>query len=136
MCDHCGCRSFDEIAELSAEHDRILDLAWRIAEAHDVAALAELVPLLADHVAKEELGLYPQLVATGELDADVLTTLEAEHSTIDTQLTGTTWNRRAYYALAAHIEQEEMELFPAAMFSFDDSDWDTLAAVYRQVTGL
>jgi hemerythrin-like domain-containing protein len=134
MCDHCGCRAFAEIAELTRDHERILDLAWRVAETDDAAARAELLPLLADHVVKEELGLYPLLVATGGLDDDVLAALEAEHTTIDRQLQGDGWDRRAFYELAAHIEQEEMELFPAAMFGFDEGEWDELAATFRDVT--
>jgi hypothetical protein len=134
MCDHCGCRSFAEIAELTAEHERILVLAWRSAEQRDEGARAELLQLLAGHVAKEEQGFYPQLVATGDLGHDVVDALEAEHSTIDAQAAGDGWDRRAYYELAAHIEQEEMELFPAAMFGFDDTDWADLGAVFAQIT--
>lgn len=134
MCDHCGCRSFAEIAELTAEHERILDLAWRVAEHDDAAARAALLPLLAEHVAKEEQGLYPQLVDAGDLDSQVLAVLEAEHRSIDAQAAGPGWNRRAYYELAAHIEQEEMELFPAAMFSFDDDDWAALADTHRRLS--
>jgi hypothetical protein len=134
MCDHCGCRTFAEIAELSRDHDRILELAWRFAEDRDAGARAELLPLLAAHVAKEEVGLYPLLVATGGLDAELLASLEDEHTTIDQQLNGDGWNRRAFYELAAHIEQEEMELFPSAMFGFDDIEWDALAAAFRRVT--
>ena len=135
MCDHCGCRSFAEISDLTAEHERILVLAWRVAEQRDEGARAELLPLLAGHVAKEEQGLYPQLVATGDLDHDVVAALEAEHTTIDAQATGTQWDRRAFYELAAHIEQEEMELFPAAMFGFDETDWAELGSVFTQITG-
>jgi hemerythrin-like domain-containing protein len=134
MCDHCGCRSFAEIAELTAEHERILVLAWRVAEQRDEGARAELLQLLAGHVAKEEHGLYPQLVATGDLDHDVVDALEAEHTTIDAQAAGDRWDRRAYYELAAHIEQEEMELFPSAMFGFDDTDWAELGAVFARIT--
>jgi hypothetical protein len=133
MCDHCGCHEYAEIAELAGEHERILDLAWRAAEHADEAARAELVPLLALHVAKEESGLYPQLLAAGALEPDVVAALEAEHTTIDAQVAGPRWNRVAFYELAAHIEQEEMELFPAAMFGFDDGDWVTLADAYRGV---
>lgn len=132
MCDHCGCRSFPEIAELTEEHERILELAWRVAEHDDVAARAELRPLLAAHVAKEEDGLYPRLVATGGLEPELAAALEAEHVTIDAQVVGPDWNRRAYYELAAHIEQEEMELFPAAMFGFEDTDWADLADAFRR----
>ena len=36
----------------------------------------------------------------------------------------------AYFALASHIEVEEMELFPAAMFGFDDDEWDAMAGAH------
>jgi hemerythrin-like domain-containing protein len=133
MCDHCGCRAFAEIAELTEEHERILELAWRATDGGAATARDELIPLLARHVAKEEDGLYPLLVAAGALDAEVVATLEAEHTAIDAHAAGPRWNRRAYYELAAHIEQEEMELFPAAMFSFDDADWAHLADLYQRV---
>lgn len=32
MCDHCGCRYFRAIAELTADHEQILELAWQVAE--------------------------------------------------------------------------------------------------------
>jgi hypothetical protein len=132
MCDHCGCHEVAEIAELAAEHERILDLAWRATEGGDPAAGDELLPLLAGHVAKEEEGLYPLLVAAGGLGAADVAALEAEHVAIDAHATERRWDRRAFYALAAHIESEELELFPAALFAFDDRHWAELAAVYRR----
>ena len=33
MCDHCGCRAFAPIAELTADHEDILRRAWALAEA-------------------------------------------------------------------------------------------------------
>jgi hypothetical protein len=135
MCDHCGCHEYAEIAELAGEHERILELAWQAAEHHDDAARAELAALLALHVAKEEVGLYPRLLAVGGLEPEVVSTLEAEHTVIDAQVATPGWDRRAFYALAAHIEEEEMELFPAAMFGFDDGDWAALADAYRAVSG-
>ena len=134
MCDHCGCRSFEAIAELTADHETILELAWRVAEARpdadspDRRALAEL---LAAHVAREEDGLYPLLAATGRLDDGVRAALEEEHRDLDGALAGG-FDRRRFYELAAHIEVEEMELFPAAMFSFDEAEWDAIEAVHRR----
>ena len=43
-----------------------------------------------------------------------------------------TFDRPAYFGLAAHIEQEELELFPLAMFGFDDDLWDGLDAIHRE----
>lgn len=64
MCDHCGCRSFAPIAELTADHVRILDLAWTVAEAdlpdgESLDALRrQLVGLLDLHAMKEEMELF------------------------------------------------------------------------------
>lgn len=132
MCDHCGCRAFPPIAELTAEHDEILQCAWAIAEAArdgrtpPGTGVDELVRLLDVHVRKEETGLYPELIAGGGLSTEQLAELEQEHRDLHEALRSLRFDRRAYFALAAHIEVEEMELFPAAMFGFDDEEWDTL----------
>ena len=132
MCDHCGCRAFPPIADLSAEHETILRLAWQIAEAmRDGVAMPEatrdeLLVLLDRHIRTEEEAFYPLLVDHGDLDAAAAELLEAEHDDVIGALVDGRFDRRAYYALGAHIEQEEMELFPAAMFGFDDVDWARL----------
>lgn len=139
MCDHCGCRAIPAIAALTAEHDTILTLAWALAEASrhgdptDPEVLEQLVRLLDGHVAQEERALYPLLLATGDLSAESCDALEEEHREIETWLSGGAMDRRAYYSLAAHIEEEETYLFPAAMFGFDDDEWDALEAIQREV---
>lgn len=138
MCDHCGCRSFPGIAELTAEHETILTLAWDLAEATthrapvDDTTRRALVEALRTHVRKEETGLYPLLQAAGALDDATCDALEAEHRDLDELLAGTSFDRRAYFALAAHVEQEEMELFPDAMFGFDDDAWEALDLAHRR----
>lgn len=133
MCDHCGCREYPAIADLTEDHEVILALAWHLAEAnHDGAPAdddvrAELLAVLDLHVAKEETGLYPLLLEQGDLSFETSRTLEDEHRTLREALTGDAFDRRDYYALAAHIEEEELELFPAAMFAFDDDEWHELA---------
>lgn len=127
MCDHCGCREYEPIAELSSEHESILALAWELAESGGVARARgvqdELVALLDGHVAKEETWLYPELVATGDLSVTSSSALEDEHRSLRSTLLSGAFDRRDFYALAAHIEDEELELFPAAMFAFDDDEW-------------
>lgn len=130
MCDHCGCRAFEPIADLTAEHERILALAWEVAERQDAAARAELLAILEGHVAQEEEGLYPLLVERERLSQHEVAALEDEHRVLDAAIRGPRFDRRAYYALAAHIEDEELELFPAAMLFFDEDDW---AAISRTV---
>ena len=67
MCDHCGCRAYAPIAELTAEHEEILTLAWSLVEATrqerqpDQEVVDHLLARLDVHVAKEEYGLYPEL---------------------------------------------------------------------------
>jgi hemerythrin-like domain-containing protein len=140
MCDHCGCRAFPPIAELTAEHEEILTRGWAVAEAEragripSASEVDELVRLLAAHVRKEETGLYPELVARGALSADQLAELELEHRDLHDALTAVRFDRRAFYALAAHIEVEETELFPAAMFGFDDEEWDAVDGAHRSVS--
>jgi hemerythrin-like domain-containing protein len=128
MCDHCSCRTFGPIADLSREHEEILTLAWEVAEGRDATGerARALLAVLDGHVRKEELGLYPWLAHTGDLPDDVLERLEDEHVEVRAEIVGGSFDRLDYYALAAHIEEEEMELFPAAMFAFDDDAWAEL----------
>ncbi|NLV55066.1 MAG: hypothetical protein GXY13_05595 [Acidimicrobiales bacterium] len=142
MCDHCGCREFGPIAELSAEHEQILDLAWRVAEdewtdeAGRREGRAELAAELALHATKEELGLYPLLMGTGDLTEERCDRLEDEHREVHAVLDGEAFDRRAYYALAAHIEEEEMELFSGAMFAFGDDEWDEMDRAHHRAAHL
>lgn len=140
MCDHCGCRVFPAIAELTAEHETILSLAWPLAEAFrrgevtDPAVRDKLLAILDAHVVKEETGLYPLLLEVGDLSVKTSRTLEDEHRTLRAAMTDGVFDRRECYALAAHIEQEELELFPAAMFAFDDDEWNVLASAHQHAT--
>jgi hemerythrin-like domain-containing protein len=139
MCDHCGCRAFPPIAELTDDHETILRLAWSLAEATPsdtpvaVGLRRDLLELLDRHVAKEEAGLYPALVATGAVTAQAVRDLEAEHRELHRSLTHGVFDRRAFYALASHVEDEEMELFPAAMLGFDEREWDATRDAHRAV---
>ena len=130
MCDHCSCREYAPIADLTADHEVILELAWRLVESGgaDGGARDALVARLDVHVEKEETGLYPALMEAGGLSSERNDALEAEHRELRTLLvSGGAFDRRAYFARAAHIEEEELELFPAARFGFDDEEWDRLA---------
>jgi hemerythrin-like domain-containing protein len=141
VCDHCGCRAFPPIAELTAEHEEILRLGWALAEATRTGVMVastdvgELVRLLDVHVRKEESGLYPELIERGALSESKLAELEEEHREIHHALASEAFDRGAYYALAAHIEVEEMELFPAAMLGFDDQEWDAMDSAHRAAAG-
>jgi len=137
MCDHCGCREFEPIQELTGEHEEILRLAWLLAEAADAGrdAPAEELRLLRGlldvHVLKEETGLYPELVGLDGLSDTDCAALEEEHRELFDALDRERFDRRDYFALAAHIEVEEMELFSAARFRFDDGDWNDMGAAHH-----
>ncbi len=138
MCDHCGCHELPAIAELAAEHETILSLGWQLAEAArhnvtDTSVRDQLLHQLDIHVTKEETGLYPLLQAVGDLSVDTAEALEGEHRALREALTAGTFDRRDYFALAAHIEAEETELFPVAMFAFDDVIWKRLQTAHRDV---
>ncbi len=139
MCDHCGCRNVGPTAELTAEHDQILSLAWELAEAHrlgqpsDQSTLARLKRLRSKHSTKEERGLFPLVVETGDCTPEQIDHLETEHREQAALLDGGTFTRDDYYALAAHIEEEEFELFPMAMFGFDNLMWDDMENAHRTV---
>ncbi len=137
VCDHCGCHTIPAIAALTAEHDAILSLAWQLSQAPEPCAPAvrdQLEHLLRTHSIEEEAALYPLLVASGDLSLDVRYELEHEHRKLATSLAANTFDTPDYFMLAAHIEAEETELFPAAMFAFDDHDWETYESMQREVT--
>jgi hypothetical protein len=83
MCDHCSCRQHRAIAELSTEHEQILEVAWALSEHHGETGVADgplrdrLARMLAVHVEAEEVARYPLLVDTGDLDPERRAGLES-----------------------------------------------------------
>ena len=139
MCDHCSCRDYAPIAELTAEHARILEIATALADAtrHQTELHAserdELLALLHLHVAKEEAGLYPVLLDAAGWPSDTFDDLEAEHRELFGALDENRFDHLALYALQRHVEEEEEVLFSAAVFHFDGDTWDDLAAAQAAV---
>lgn len=137
MCDHCGCREFAPIAELTAEHVEILEMAWAMVEAtraHRVITQSEidaLLKILDCHVVKEESGLYPKLMSVDGLSDAENAALEKEHVEIREAIVAGGFDHHDYYALAAHIEVEELELFSGAMWRFDDGEWDEMGQAHE-----
>lgn len=145
MCDYCGCRFIPPIADLSAEHDRLMDLAYelrRLAEAGSRDRVVEILDgefasLLRHHTDKEERGIFTQLRSTGEADTR-LDALIGEHRDIEAQLARVHrgddgWQEavgRLASDLSGHIIDEEVDLFPYAMYELDDTQWDTVAEVH------
>ena len=142
MCDHCSCRDFAPIAELTREHVEILDLAVPLAEAtravatSDPAITRRLLALVELHSAKEEAGLYPLLIAEMNESPDAFEHLEDEHREILAAIRSGSFDHLALYALQRHIEEEEEVLFSGALFNFDGSTWDDLEAAHRRFDGV
>lgn len=145
MCDYCGCRQQPAIAELSDEHDRLLDLGYRLRRLtacgwhEEVLAIIDdqLGPLLRHHTDREERGIFTQLRANFEADAR-LDELEAEHRDIDARLDRVRmatdgWQEtlsQLVTDLAQHIFDEEVDLFPYAMYELTPAQWDAVAEVH------
>ena len=155
MCNYCGCRAIEPIAQLTAEHERILNLSGEIrravARGADVTAaelLRRLHEVLAVHDAVEELSLYPAMARLLEFD-DMVGTLFDEHDEFDRVVraaltaTGGTGPGTADWAgvlgvlemLAEHIDHEEHGVFPAAAVSLDPADWEHATVVRVQQRG-
>ncbi len=149
VCNYCGCRAIEPVAQLTAEHERILKLRGEIRRAlargeHTAAAatLRTLSDVLEVHDAVEELALYPAMARLHEF-GDKIGTLFDEHDEFDhvvqaalTAVDGTGPGTADWAAVLAalellgeHIDHEEHGLFPAAAVSLDPADWEHAAAV-------
>lgn len=139
MCDYCGCRELPPIGELMDEHDSIMELAWKVAE-HTIAdedawrsAREELSAFLLRHATKEEIALYPLLTTSGDLTDGDRALLEEEHRRLLALVDTGAFDRDGCNELAAHIQEEELELFPGAMFAFTDDDWEAMERARHDV---
>jgi hemerythrin-like domain-containing protein len=148
MCEYCGCQELDTIAELTAEHDVVVNLGGEVCRAlhageFDVAAdrTRAIAAVLAPHSAVEEEALFPAMA--GEL-GEHLPGLIAEHRLVEGVLaesadatpTDATWPARleaALDVLREHILKEQDGVFPAALISLDPAQWDLIEAVRSRV---
>lgn len=148
MCEYCGCQALPAIAELTGEHDHVVNLISHVRAAHaadDLATMARLAvrisAVLGPHAAVEEEGLFPALA--GEFP-DHIADLTAQHRHIDGVLGEVTdgppadpsWPERllaALHLLREHILAEQDGVFPAALASLDAVDWDVIDTVRARV---
>lgn len=145
MCDYCGCRDQAPIDDLAREHERVLDLGYRLrrlarAGSHATVVVMleqELIPLLSAHTSREERGLFAQLRACWEAD-DRLDALVGEHRAMEAQLAdvlagGARWPEaleRFVDDLAEHVLAEETDLFPYALYELSAAQWRAVQAVH------
>ncbi len=92
MCEYCGCQSLPAIAELTAEHDQLVNLIADTRAAHrrgDIEVMLELCQrmsaVLVPHTVVEEQGLFPAMTADFP---EQIAALEAEHRRIEAVLGG------------------------------------------------
>jgi hemerythrin-like domain-containing protein len=139
MCNYCGCLEFPLVRQLTDEHEAIQDAAGRLrplvlqgryAEARQ--RLADLVGLLVSHTAAEEGSLFAELRNEGTLAAEV-EQLCAQHKDIHSALgpaddASLDWTAvlPALDLLRQHIDDEEYDLFPAAVLTLPIPVWDRI----------
>ena len=146
MCEHCGCRGVEPIADLMDEHLELLELAGDVRRhltrrdreaVRD--ALVALGQLLDDHVGREERGVFAAMKAQGDF-ADAVLDLETEHDSFAGSL-GTLDPdspdfghrvRRLLEELSTHIDKENLGVFPAAVVSLGASGWDLVARAHAE----
>lgn len=149
MCDHCGCRRQAPIDELSDEHERVLDLGYRLrrlARRGDHATVVtvlehDFVPLLEVHTTKEERGLFTALRGTWDAD-DRLDSLVDEHRDLEARLAvvaagGAGWEETLVALLADlsdHVLAEETDLFPYALYELGADQWQAVEDAHAEVT--
>jgi len=144
MCEHCGCRGTEPIAELMDEHFVLLDLAGEVRrhlERDDrtgaAATLERLGDLLLRHVSREERGVFAALKEQGDF-ASAIEDLEAEHLTFDIQLDeidpGSPTFAQEVSAmmddLVTHIDKENLGVFPVAVVTLGARGWATVEAAH------
>lgn len=145
MCEHCGCRGVEPIAQLMDEHLELLDLGGEIRRLlragkrfEAVRALGELERRLSSHVRREEAGLFAALKADGDFAGAVLE-LEVEHTAFDAafaalDLEAVNLAQRVdemLDELSLHIDKENLGIFPVAVVSLGASGWEIVGRAER-----
>jgi hemerythrin-like domain-containing protein len=148
VCEYCGCQDLATIAELTAEHDILVNLSGQVCRALqagdlDTAALRTrtMATVLAPHTRVEEEALFP---AMAEEFGEHVQGLLSEHRLIEGVLTESaqrtpddlSWPERlqdALEVLREHILKEQDGLFPAALSVLDPAQWDLVELVRSRV---
>jgi hemerythrin-like domain-containing protein len=140
MCEYCGCRGVEPIAELMDEHSALADEAHEIRKALDdgdrdrtLALLMHLAGHITRHTGREEAGLFTALRDKDEF-LDELGDLEGEHRHLDSVLAGLDPDAddfgdvvtRLLDDLSVHIEREELGVFPVSVVTLGVDGWDVV----------
>ena len=149
MCEHCGCRGVQPLAELMDEHLALLELgggARRCLAGNDRhgarTALTELAGLLGTHVRREEAGVFTALKDQGDFEDEVLA-LEREHLDFDAALAGLDGDGPGFEQrvealladLSEHIDKENLGIFPVAVVTLGATGWETVGRAHALTSG-
>lgn len=144
VCEHCGCRGVEPIAELMDEHLDLLDHAGEVRRLLDHgdldaawARLGVLSDLLVRHVRREEAGIFTALKEQGDFAAAVAE-LEDEHTSFDELLSDLDRSaptlradlERLFAELTEHIDKENLGIFPVATVTLGADGWNTVARAH------
>jgi hemerythrin-like domain-containing protein len=138
VCEHCGCRGIEAIAELMDEHYALLDEGQAVrrelsagSRATALEHLARFVEHLDVHVRREEEGVFAALRAESDF-VDEVEQLESEHRGFDAALAGLDpgdpeLERRVTDLLRDlddHVERENLGIFPVSAVTLGASGWE------------
>lgn len=109
MCDYCDCRLVPAIADLTADHELLLDLT------------TQLRVLLERHTRREEQGIFAALRDAGA--GEYVDRFDRDHAVVESLLD----------ELEGHIAVEESDLFPAARQLLGPAEWDEVERAHQEI---
>ena len=145
MCEYCGCRQVEPLAELMDEHVALLDLGGDVRRALSsgdqvtaAALLRRLAEHLTRHVRREESGVFSALRTSGEY-LDEVDDLEAEHVDLDRRLEALDPAGEGFPVqveqllreLTEHVEREDLGIFPVSVVTLDAAGWETVTRAHE-----
>ena len=148
MCEYCGCRQVEPIADLMDEHLQLLEISGDLRRAlvqGDRARAAtkrdELVDLLSSHTSREEAGVFAALRAQGEY-VDEVDALEGEHVSLDQAVAAIDLDApdalagldRLVTDLSDHIDKENLGIFPVAVVTLGATGWEVVERAHERST--
>ena len=146
MCEYCGCRQLEPIAELMDQHDSLIEIAGdlrrALVEGDAARALTkrdELVDLLSTHTRVEEAGIFAALKDQGDYVGEV-DALEGEHVSLDEAVAGLDPAAPGAVAvldalvadLSEHIDKENNGIFPVAVVTLGATGWEVVDRAHEQ----
>jgi hemerythrin-like domain-containing protein len=145
VCEYCGCRQVEPLADLMDEHLRLLEIAGDLRRALETGDRAvaterrsELVDLLTVHTRREEAGIFTALRAQGDY-VDEVDALEGEHVTLDRAVAGLDLDAtdavgtldRVVADLSDHIDKENLGIFPVAVVTLGATGWEVVERAHE-----